>query len=96
MKALVFNLTIPRVAGLKLMGPLKPRLYYRSPLALVGLADVPEPKLPTPAWVKIRTRMCGFCGSDLNLIFLRDSSMAMPFTSFPAIIGHELSVKWLK
>lgn len=91
MKALVFNLSIPRVAGLKLMGPLKPRLYYRSPLALVGLADVPEPKLPSPAWVKIRTRMCGFCGSDLNLIFLRDSFMAMPFTSFPAIIGHELS-----
>ena len=90
MKALVFNLSIPRVIGLKLMGPLLPRLYYRSPLALVGLADVPEPRLPSPEWVKIRTRMCGFCGSDLNLIFMRDSLMASPFTSFPAIIGHEL------
>jgi threonine dehydrogenase-like Zn-dependent dehydrogenase len=90
MKALVFNLSIPRVLGLKLIGPLKPELYYRSPLSLVGLADVPEPVLPSADWVKIKTRMCGFCGSDLNLMFLKDSLMASPFTSFPAIVGHEL------
>lgn len=90
MKALALTLSIPKVIGLKLLGSRKPQLYYRSPLSLLGLADVPEPRLPSPEWIKIKTRMCGFCGSDLNLIFLRDSVMASPFTSFPAIIGHEL------
>lgn len=34
--------------------------------------------------------MCGLCGSDVNLILLRDSPTASPFTSFPCTLGHEL------
>jgi threonine dehydrogenase-like Zn-dependent dehydrogenase len=34
--------------------------------------------------------MTGFCASDLNLILLRDSPTASPFTSFPCVIGHEI------
>jgi len=34
--------------------------------------------------------MCGFCASDLNLIFLKDSPTASPFTSFPCVLGHEM------
>jgi (R,R)-butanediol dehydrogenase/meso-butanediol dehydrogenase/diacetyl reductase len=40
--------------------------------------------------VKLRTLMCGFCGSDQSLIFLKDSPTASPFTSFPCVLGHEL------
>ena len=29
------------------------------------------------------------CGSDINLIFMKDSPTAMPFTSFPCVPGHE-------
>jgi len=34
--------------------------------------------------------MCGLCGSDVSLIFLKDSPTATPFTSFPCTIGHEV------
>lgn len=53
------------------------------------LVDIPEPVLPSPEWVKIKTRLCGVCGSDINLMFMKDSPSAMPFTSFPCVPGHE-------
>jgi (R,R)-butanediol dehydrogenase / meso-butanediol dehydrogenase / diacetyl reductase len=90
MKALVFNASIPRVAALQLLQIAGKRPFYSGPFAAVQLKDVPEPALPSQEWVKIKTRMCGFCGSDLNLIMVRDSLMATPFTSFPCILGHEL------
>ncbi len=63
--------------------------YFRGPGRTVRLVDIPEPVLPSPEWVKIRTIACGFCGSDLNLIMLHDSPSAQPFTSFPSVMGHE-------
>lgn len=91
MQALLFSVDVPRFMALKVLGSLWKRLYYAGPLATIRLAEVPEPSLPSPEWVKIRTRLCGFCGSDQNLIFLRDSPTASPFTSFPCVPGHELS-----
>ena len=91
MKAVQFNVTIPRYIALKALGLANPKLYYEGPLATVRLVDIPEPSLPSPEWVKIKTRACGLCGSDVNLIFLRDSPSASPFTSFPCVLGHELS-----
>jgi (R,R)-butanediol dehydrogenase/meso-butanediol dehydrogenase/diacetyl reductase len=91
MKALQFSVTVPQFAALQVLGRVRRQLYYRGPLATVRLADVPEPELPSAQWVKIRTFACGFCGSDINLIMLRDSPTATPFTSFPCTIGHELS-----
>jgi threonine dehydrogenase-like Zn-dependent dehydrogenase len=35
--------------------------------------------------------MCGVCGTDVNLIFLKESLTATPFISFPCTLGHELS-----
>jgi threonine dehydrogenase-like Zn-dependent dehydrogenase len=56
----------------------------------VKLVDMPELTLPSPEWVKLKIRLCGVCGSDINLIFLRDSPTATPFTSFPCVPGHEI------
>jgi len=89
-KALVFDLSIPKFAALQILRYASRKLIYRGPLSMLRLQDLPEPSLPSPQWVKIRTRLCGFCGSDLNLVMLRESTMASPFTSFPCIIGHEL------
>ncbi len=90
MKALQFSVSVPQYAVLQVVGRLSPRLYYDSPLATVRLVEVSEPELPSPDWVKIRTIMCGMCGTDMNLILLRDSPAATPFTSFPCTIGHEI------
>ncbi len=90
MKALQFSVSIPKFIALKALGALNRRLYYASPISTIKLKEIPEPGLPADDWVKIKTHMCGLCGSDVNLVFLRDSPSASPFTSFPCVLGHEL------
>ncbi len=90
MKALTFSVSIPQWLALKALGPLNKRLFYSGPLATVKLVDIPEPKLPSPESVKVKTHMTGFCASDMNLLFLKDSPTASPFTSFPCVMGHEI------
>ncbi len=89
MKALLFTITVPRYLALQILGRVSPRYFFEGPCATVSLREVPEPSLPGRDWVKIRVKLCGFCGSDLNLLMVRDSPMASPFTSFPCIFGHE-------
>jgi (R,R)-butanediol dehydrogenase/meso-butanediol dehydrogenase/diacetyl reductase len=90
MKALLFDVNILRFLVIQALRPISKTFCYKGPFSTVKLADIPEPDLPGPQWVKIKTRLCGFCGSDLNLILLKDSPTASPFTSFPCVPGHEL------
>ncbi len=89
MKALLFNVNTAKFLALQALRPVNAAFCYTGPFSTVRLADIPEPVLPSPDWVKIKTRLCGVCGSDINLIFLRDSPSASPFTSFPCVPGHE-------
>ena len=90
MKAACFAVSIPQWLALKALGLVDKRFFFRGPLATIRLTEAPEPVLPSDEWVKIKTWMCGFCGSDLNLILLRESPTGSPFTSFPCVIGHEI------
>ncbi|MBL7210018.1 MAG: alcohol dehydrogenase catalytic domain-containing protein [Dehalococcoidia bacterium] len=90
MKALQFSVSVPQFAALKALGSIAKRLYYDGPLATMRLVDIPEPTLPSSDWVKVRTFLCGLCGSDVNLVLLRESPTSSPFTSFPCTLGHEL------
>ncbi|MGQ9842601.1 MAG: zinc-dependent alcohol dehydrogenase [Spirochaetota bacterium] len=90
MKALQFNVAIPQWVALKALGVFSNSVFYKGPLATVRLVDIPKPKPRDSNWAVIKTNYCGFCGSDYNLLMLRDSPMASPFTSFPCIIGHEI------
>ena len=90
MEALRFSVNVPQWLALKVLGRANKRLFYSGPLATVKLEDIPEPGLPGPDWVKVKTLRCGFCASDLNLLFLKDSPTASPFTSFPCVMGHEI------
>lgn len=63
---------------------------YTSPLSSVRLVDMPEPQLPTPQWLKIKTRLSGICGSDLSTITAKGSPYFSPFTSTPFVLGHEI------
>ena len=89
MKALQFSVSVPQFAVLKVLGSIRRRLYYEGPLATIRLVDIPEPALPSADWVKMRTFMCGFCGSDASAILLRESPTVTAFTSFPFTLGHE-------
>jgi len=90
MKALQFSVNTPKfIAAKTLNAVFGHSVFLKGPAKTIQLVDIPEPELPTSDWVKIKTIYCGFCGSDLNLIFLHDSPTASPFTSFPCIAGHE-------
>jgi L-iditol 2-dehydrogenase len=89
MKAIRFNATIPRYAFTKAAGRLHQRAYYSGPFATTYMDDIPEPVLPGDHWVKVKTIYGGVCGSDINLIFLKDSPYSEPFTTMPLTIGHE-------
>ena len=91
MKALQFSINLPKWITLKILGRISCKVFYKGPLATIKLVDTPEPELPDAGWVKVQTLMCGFCASDLSLIFLKEFHTASPFTSFPCIIGHEIS-----
>lgn len=88
MKGISFAAPIPTYVATLLAGKLSDTLYV-GPHACTRLADVDAPALPSDRWVRVRTRMGGICGSDLNVITLKASPSTSPFSSFPFVIGHE-------
>jgi len=62
-------------------------------LSPVRFADVPEPSLPGPRWVRIRNRQCGICASDLALLFVEANPFIAPVAlpSYQRLyLGHEV------
>jgi L-iditol 2-dehydrogenase len=87
-KAIRFAAPIPTYLATLAAGRLSPR-FYTGALACTRYTDVEQPALPSERWVRIRTRLGGICGSDLNVISLGASPSTSPFSSFPFVLGHE-------
>jgi threonine dehydrogenase-like Zn-dependent dehydrogenase len=87
-KAVCFDVSVPRYLLTYTLGKIYPPIFW-SPLAMLQYREVPEPKLPGPDWVKIKTRYGGICGSDMGLIFLHTSFALEPLNSSSFVIGHE-------
>lgn len=87
MKALVYAKSIPRYLASALAARLDRRRFlpWVSPLAL---AEVPYD--PPAGWVRLRTLLCGVCGSDLGLLKGHESVLLEPYASLPAVLGHEI------
>ena len=99
MEAIQYTKSIPRYLAMRYLGKRWQGLYT-SPFSCTRLqeyilisqdvvVDLPEPQLPTPEWVKIKTRLSGICGSDLATITAKGSPYFSPFTSTPFVLGHE-------
>lgn len=88
MKAIVWDFSIPRFVALSVVGPVTDRIYLTR-VAPIRLREVPEPTLPGPDWVIVKTRLAGICASDMSAIRMKDSPTLTPFASFPFILGHE-------
>jgi threonine dehydrogenase-like Zn-dependent dehydrogenase len=88
-KAISFAAPIPTYLATLAAGKLSDRFYIGAH-ACTGYGDAPEPSLPGDQWVRIRTRMGGICGSDLNIVTLKASPSTSPFSTFPFVLGHEL------
>ena len=89
MEAIQYTKSIPRYLAMRHLGK-RWRSLYTSPFSCTRLVDIPEPQLPTPEWVKVRTRLSGICGSDLATITAKGSPYFSPFTSMPFVLGHEI------
>lgn len=88
LKAVAFDPAIPRYVWTRAWGAVRRPGYWGrwSPLQL---RELPRPEPPGSGWARIRTLMAGICGSDLNLVTLRDSPVASVYSSFPFVVGHE-------
>ena len=90
MKALVFRHSLAREAAATIGGRVSRRAYV-SRFAPVRLAELAEPALPAPDWVRVETTFSGLCGSDVKQILLngrRDNPLTA-LVSFPHVLGHE-------
>jgi erythritol/L-threitol dehydrogenase len=94
MKALVYYRSVPRYLLSKGLSRVWPRTFW-SRLAPLRLQEV-EFSLPGPDWVRLRPRMCGICGSDLNLLKGAESFLLEPYASLPAVLGHEVVAEVLE
>lgn len=90
MKALLVTNEIPKILFTRLLAVATPRAYV-SRFAPLYLRELPDPPL-RPGWVRIRTVLCGLCGSDYKQVFLKgawDNPMTAVI-SFPQVLGHEV------
>lgn len=88
MKAVQFNVAIPRYIFGKAIGKIAPSLLW-SGLSCTTMKDIPEPELLGDEWVKIKTIYGGICGTDMSTIYLDTTTYYEPFSSGPFTFGHE-------
>jgi threonine dehydrogenase-like Zn-dependent dehydrogenase len=92
MKGLYFDADIKKIALIKALSLFWKRAALSS-ISPVRYAEVGEPELPGPNWVKVKNRLCGICGSDIHFIFLEIDPTIAP-AAVPTItrkfIGHEV------
>ncbi len=89
MRALEFRLSIPRYLLSKGLSRLFSRRFFAHASCL-HYSEVPVPELPGPDWVRVKVEGCGICGSDLNALRGSESYSMEPYSSFPAVMGHEI------
>ena len=92
MKALVYDVRVDEIMHLIQEAHQDDEAYLgkHSPITLT---EVPEPKVPFPDWVLIKTRLCGICGSDYKQVFMDFEGIDSPLATlatFPQVMGHEV------
>ncbi len=89
MRALVFDLSIPKYLVARAVGPKRKRLHYGKGTCF-SLRDVSAPMPPDRDWAEIAPKFVGVCGTDLATIFFKLSPALSAVSSSPAIAGHEV------
>ena len=89
MRALLFERKVAKFAAARVAGMLSGP-GRGSRVGPRRRADVDEPDLPAPGWLRVRPRLAGICGSDLATIDAHSSRYFEPIVSFPFVPGHEI------
>jgi threonine dehydrogenase-like Zn-dependent dehydrogenase len=88
MKALLFERSLPKFAAARVAS--RWRSGSGARVGPLRLTEVDEPALPGVAWLRVRPRLAGICGSDLATVDGRSSRYFEPIVSFPFVPGHEV------
>ncbi len=90
MRAITYEIRTARWLACKLLGRVRPRIYW-SGLSGLRLRDLPEVPLPGPDWVRCRPILGGICGSDLGLVRLNTIGdyFGRALLVEPVTLGHE-------
>ena len=89
MLALQYRKSVPRYLLMRI-GAKRIKGLETGRLSPLQLEEVPEPKLPTPDWVRVKPLLSGICGSDLSTLSAESSPYFSPITSPPFVMGHEI------
>lgn len=89
MRAVSFNVTIPKFLLGKALGGLSQAFVFGRPSGL-KLGERPAPRLPASDWVRLEVLKAGICGTDIGTLTFKASPAMEPFGSFPAVLGHEI------
>lgn len=92
MKTMYLDISVPRIVLTRLLGKLSTSAYF-SGVSPLHLAEMAEPPLPAPEWVRVENRLCGICGSDLHQLFV-DAGLDVAPVALPShkriYLGHEM------
>jgi threonine dehydrogenase-like Zn-dependent dehydrogenase len=91
MRAITFDISMPRIAAAKIFGVASSRAFVSS-WAPVRCQHVPDPRLLGDDWVLVEPRRAGICGSDIMQVFIK-AGMDNPLSavvSAPHVMGHEV------
>src|SRR5687767_12947840 len=91
MRSIFVDKNLPKMMLVSVLGRPWPGVVW-SPLSPASVADLPEPALPGPRWLRVRNRQCGICASDLSLLFVHVDPAVGP-AALPGnkrfYLGHE-------
>ena len=91
MRAITFDISMPRIAAVKIFGAASSRAFVSS-WAPVRCQHVPDPRLLGDDWVLVEPRLAGICGSDVMQVFI-NAGIDNPLSavvSAPHVMGHEV------
>jgi len=92
MRTIYVDKDIPRILLVSALRPVWPGAVLSS-LAPARYAEVADPPLPGPRWVRVKTTQCGICASDLALLTV-DAAPSIGPSALPGTerfyLGHEL------
>ncbi|PYS55496.1 MAG: oxidoreductase [Acidobacteria bacterium] len=91
MRAITFDISLPRIAAAKILGTASSRAFV-STWAPVRCQHVPDPRLLGGDWVLVEPRRVGICGSDVMQVFIKagiDNPLSAA-VSAPHVMGHEV------
>ncbi|MBM4371014.1 MAG: alcohol dehydrogenase catalytic domain-containing protein, partial [Deltaproteobacteria bacterium] len=92
MKALFVENRLERFAAGKAAKLVSRLATLSAPFSPLRYAEVPEPRVPGPRWLRVDWSACGLCGTDVHLMTLELDPRSFPaaLPGLPRVfLGHE-------